>query len=165
MSSNRLEHTRVGVLGSGEVGRRLAAGFSSRGHDVMIGSREPGKPELSEWLSGDGVGIKAGTFAETAAHGELVVLAVLGNAAEEAIADAGPENFAGKVVIDAMNPLDFSGASRPSFDLRRGLARRVHPARAAPRQSRQGVQHDRQSLLRGPELQRGQADDADRRKR
>jgi len=117
MSNGRLAHTRVGVLGSGEVGRRLAAGFSSRGHDVMIGSREPGKPELGEWLSGEGSGIKAGTFAETAAHGELVVLAVLGNAAEEAIAEAGPENFAGKVVIDAMNPLDFSGGFPPKLSI------------------------------------------------
>ncbi|MGZ4185541.1 MAG: NADPH-dependent F420 reductase [Solirubrobacteraceae bacterium] len=115
--SNRLANTRVGVLGSGAVGRRLAAGFSSRGHDVMIGSREPGKAELSEWLAGDGAGIKAGTFAETAAHGELVVLAVLGNAAEDAIADAGPDNFAGKVVIDAMNPLDFSGGFPPKLSI------------------------------------------------
>jgi 8-hydroxy-5-deazaflavin:NADPH oxidoreductase len=84
---------------------------------VLIGSREPGKPELSEWLSGDGAGIKAGTFSETAEHGELVVLAVLGNAAEEAIAEAGPENFAGKVVIDAMNPLDFSGGFPPKLSI------------------------------------------------
>jgi predicted dinucleotide-binding enzyme len=117
MSNGRLAHSRVGVLGSGEVGRRLAAGFSSRGHDVMIGSREPGKPELSEWLSGDGAGVKAGTFAATAAHGDLVVLAVLGSAAEEAIADAGAENFAGKVVIDAMNPLDFSGGFPPKLSI------------------------------------------------
>jgi predicted dinucleotide-binding enzyme len=117
MSNDRLAHTRVGVLGSGEVGRRLAAGFASRGHDVMIGSREPGKPELSEWLSGDGAGIKAGTFPETAEHGELVVLAVLGNAAEEAIAEAGPDNFAGKVVIDAMNPLDFSAGFPPKLSI------------------------------------------------
>lgn len=117
MCSDRLAHTRVGVLGSGEVGRRLAAGFASRGHDVMIGSREPGKPELSEWLSGDGAGIKAGTFPETAEHGELVVLAVLGNAAEEAIAEAGPDNFAGKVVIDAMNPLDFSAGFPPKLSI------------------------------------------------
>jgi predicted dinucleotide-binding enzyme len=115
--ANRLERTQVGVLGSGEVGRRLAAGFASRGHDVMIGSREPGKPELSEWLSGDGAGIRAGTFAETAAHGELVALAVLGNAAEEAIAVAGPERFAGKVVIDATNPLDFSGGFPPKLSI------------------------------------------------
>src|SRR5437588_9353855 len=117
MSNGRLAHCRVGVLGSGEVGRRLAAGFSSRGHDVMIGSREPGKPELSEWLSGDGAGIKAGTFTATAAHGDLVVLAVLGSAAEEAIADAGAEHFDGKVVIDAMNPLDFSGGFPPKLSI------------------------------------------------
>lgn len=115
--SNRLADTRVGVLGSGEVGRRLAAGFASRGHDVMIGSREPGKPELSEWLAADGQGVKAGTFAETAAHGELVALAVLGDAAEAAIADAGPDKFAGKVVIDAMNPLDFSQGFPPKLSI------------------------------------------------
>ena len=117
MTSGRLEHIRVGVLGSGEVGRRLAAGFSSRGHEVMIGSRDPGKAELHEWLSGDGAGVRAGTFTETAEHGELLVLAVLGDAAEAAIADAGAENFSGKVVIDAMNPLDFSGGFPPKLSI------------------------------------------------
>ena len=110
-------HMRVGVLGSGQVGQRLAAGFRSRGHEVMIGSRDPAKPELVRWLSGEGAGIEAGTFAAAAAHGELVVLAVLGNAAEQAIAEAGPENFSGKVVIDAMNPLDFSGGFPPKLSI------------------------------------------------
>ena len=108
---------RVGVLGSGQVGQRLAAGFRSRGHEVMIGSRDPAKPELVQWLSGEGAGIEAGTFAAAAAHGELVVLAVLGNAAEQAIAGAGRENFSGKVVIDAMNPLDFSGGFPPKLSI------------------------------------------------
>ncbi len=117
MSNGRLAQTRVGVLGSGEVGRCLAAGFRSRGHNVMIGSRDAAKPELREWLSGEGAGITAGTFAETAAHGELLVLAVLGDAAEEAIADAGAENFSEKVVIDAMNPLDFSGGFPPKLSI------------------------------------------------
>jgi predicted dinucleotide-binding enzyme len=117
MANGRLAQTRVGVLGSGEVGRRLAEGFRSRGHHVMIGSRDPEKPELREWLSGDGAGIEAGTFAQTAAHGELLVLAVLGNAAEDAIADAGVENFSGKVVIDAMNPLDFSTGFPPKLSI------------------------------------------------
>ena len=66
MASGRLAQSRVGVLGSGEVGRRLAAGFQSRGHEVMIGSRDPGKPQLREWLSGDGAGVSAGTFEQTA---------------------------------------------------------------------------------------------------
>jgi predicted dinucleotide-binding enzyme len=95
----------------------LAAGFSSRGHEVVIGSRDPDKPELREWLAGTGAGIQAGTFAQAAAHGELLVLAVLGDAAEEAIADAGAENFGGKVVIDAMNPLDFSGGFPPKLSI------------------------------------------------
>jgi len=117
MANGRLAQTRVGVLGTGEVGRRLAEGFRSRGHEVMIGSRDPDKPELRDWLSGPGAGIEAGTFAEAAAHGELLVLAVLGNVAEEAIAEAGPANFAGKVVIDAMNPLDFSGGFPPKLSI------------------------------------------------
>jgi len=130
MANGRLAQSRVGVLGSGEVGRRLAAGFCSRGHDVMIGSRDPGKPELREWLAGDGAGVKAGTFEQAAAHGDLLVLAVLGNAAEEAIADAGPENFSGKVVIDAMNPLDFSGGFPPRLSITGGdsLGERVQRA-------------------------------------
>ena len=81
----------------------------------MIGSREPSKPELREWLSGDGSGVKGATFEQAAAHGELLVLAVLGNAAEQAIADAGAEKFSGKLVIDAMNPLDFSGGFPPKL--------------------------------------------------
>ena len=117
MANGRLAQMRVGVLGSGEVGRCVAAGFSGRGHEVMIGSRDPAKAELREWLAGDGSGIEVGTFAETAAHGELLVLAVLGNAAEEAIADAGPDNFKGKIVIDAMNPLDFSGGFPPKLSI------------------------------------------------
>jgi 8-hydroxy-5-deazaflavin:NADPH oxidoreductase len=117
MANGRLTHRRVGVLGRGEVGRRLARGFQSRGHEVMIGTRDPGKPELHEWLSGEGRGVQAGTLAETAAHGELLVLAVLGNAAEQAIAEAGPDNFSGKVVIDAMNPLDFSVGFPPRLSI------------------------------------------------
>jgi predicted dinucleotide-binding enzyme len=117
MANEQLVQAPVGVLGSGDVGRRLAAGFCSRGHQVMIGTRDPARPELAEWLSGDGTGVKAGTFAETAKRGELLVVAVAGNAAEQAILQAGPENFRGKVVIDAMNPLDFSGGFPPKLSI------------------------------------------------
>ncbi len=112
-----LSRTRVGVLGTGEVGRRLAGGLTDRGHEVMIGSREPNKAELREWLAGEGTGVEAGSFSEAARHGELLVLAVRGDAAEEAIAEAGSENFSGKVVIDAMNPLDFSGGFPPKLSI------------------------------------------------
>ena len=115
--ANRMAATRVGVLGTGEVGRRLAAGFSGLGHQVTIGSRDPEKPELRDWLSAEGEGVQAGTFAEAAGRGELLVLAVLGDVADQVIADSGPENFAGKVVVDAMNPLDFSGGFPPKLSI------------------------------------------------
>jgi 8-hydroxy-5-deazaflavin:NADPH oxidoreductase len=117
MTSGRLTVQRVGVLGSGEVGRRLAGGFAKYGHDVTLGTRDPDKAELREWLAGEGAGVKCATFAAAAEHGELVVLAVLGNAAEVAIAEAGADNFAGKVVIDAMNPLDFSAGFPPKLSI------------------------------------------------
>ena len=107
----------VGVLGRGAVGRRLAGAFHDRGHAVMIGSREPSNPELQEWLADAGAGIEAGTMGEAAEFGELIVLAVLGNAAQDAIALAGPERFSGKVVIDAMNPLDFSQGPPPRLSI------------------------------------------------
>src|SRR5439155_27301023 len=60
-------------------------------------------------------GVSAATFEETAAFGDLIALATLGNAAEEAIRLAGTKNFDGKVVIDATNPLDFSGGMPPKL--------------------------------------------------
>jgi 8-hydroxy-5-deazaflavin:NADPH oxidoreductase len=94
----------VGILGSGDVGKSLARGFAGVGHEVMIGSRSPEK--LSDFAA-QTKGVRTGTFAETAAFGDLLALATLGAATEEAIQLAGPHNFDGKVVIDATNPLDF----------------------------------------------------------
>lgn len=103
-----MEPTRVGVIGSGPVGRALAAGFAAHGHEVTIGTRGVGGIEsdddLQAWAARhDGVAI--GHFAAAAEAGEVVVLATRGTAVEEAIAIAGPQHFAGKVVIDATNPL------------------------------------------------------------
>ena len=116
MPEGRVPHGCVGVLGSGEVGRSLARAFRGAGHDVMIGTRDTEKPDLREWLTGDGAAIKAGTFAEAAAHGDLIAVAVPGDAAESVIAAAGgPGAFGGKVVIDVMNPLDFSAGFPPGL--------------------------------------------------
>ena len=93
---------KIGVLGSGVVGKVLAAGFAGRGHEVMIGSRSP--EQLVDWLQ-ENPGIGAGFFGDTAAFAELVVLAVKGTAANKALGIAGEENHAGKPVIDATNPI------------------------------------------------------------
>lgn len=93
---------KVGVLGSGGVATTLASGFLKHGHEVMLGSRTPDK--LVEWGSSNHAG-KTGNFAEAAAFGEVVVLAVKGSAAWEALRRAGETNLAGKVVIDSCNPI------------------------------------------------------------
>ena len=95
---------KVGIIGSGTVGQTLAAGFLKHGHQAMLGTRDPRKPEVRKWLK-EHDGAQVGTFEETARFGELAVLATAGSAAENAIALAGPENLAGKVVIDTTNPI------------------------------------------------------------
>lgn len=108
-----MSKVKVGVLGSGEVGRALASGFVALGHEVRIGSRDPAK--LADWATAHGERATAGTFADTARFGDLLVLATLGTGTENAIKLAGTENFAGKVVIDTTNPLDFTGGMPPKL--------------------------------------------------
>jgi predicted dinucleotide-binding enzyme len=94
---------KVGIVGSGAVGEALAEGFLRHGYDVMRASREPGK--LAAWKNGAGAKAAIGTFAEAAKFGELVVLAVKGTAAEEAVALCGAASLAGKPVLDTTNPI------------------------------------------------------------
>ena len=103
---------KIGVLGSGPAGQTLAAGFLDKGHPVMIGSRDVAK--LDGWLRHAGSEGQIGTFAETAEFGDVIVLSVLGSAAEEVLKLAGIENLTGKIVIDASDPLDFS-SGRPGL--------------------------------------------------
>jgi predicted dinucleotide-binding enzyme len=93
---------KVGVLGSGLVGKVLAAGFAGHRHEVMIGSRSPEK--LVEWLQ-ENPGVGSGLFGDAAAFADVIVLAVRGTAANEVLAIAGEDNHAGKPVIDATNPI------------------------------------------------------------
>lgn len=110
-----MQKVRVGVLGSGDVGRVLAAGFVGLGHDVKIGSRSPEK--LQQWADAAGSRASTGTFDEAARFGDILVLATLGAATAAAIAMAGESSFAGKVVIDTTNPLDFSGGMPPRLSV------------------------------------------------
>jgi 8-hydroxy-5-deazaflavin:NADPH oxidoreductase len=95
--------SKVAVLGSGQVGQVLADGFLKHGHEVMRGSREPGK--LEDWKKGAGAKASVGTFADAAKWADMVVLAVKGGAAESAVELSGANNLAGKTVIDATNPI------------------------------------------------------------
>ncbi len=92
---------KVGIIGSATVGQTLAQGFKKHGYDVRIGSRTPAK--LADFSSKSG--IAAATFADVATWADLVVLAVKGHVAEDAVRAAGEANLAGKLVIDATNPI------------------------------------------------------------
>jgi predicted dinucleotide-binding enzyme len=92
---------RIGVLGTGMVGRAIAGKLEALGHDVRVGSR----------TAGDG----AVVFADAAAHGEVLFNCTAGAGSLDALTAAGPGNLAGKLLIDVSNPLDFSGGGPALF--------------------------------------------------
>jgi predicted dinucleotide-binding enzyme len=95
---------KIGIIGSGIVGQVLAKAFTSEGHYVKLGTRNTSKEEVVKFKAANSA-ITIGSFAETAQSGELLVLATGGSVTEEAIKLAGIENFSGKVIIDATNPI------------------------------------------------------------
>lgn len=94
---------KIGILGSGIVAQTLGSGFASHGFQVMLGTRSPEK--LEEWKINVGPNAHIGTFNEAAVHGEVLLLAVKGTAADKALQLAGMDNLEEKIVIDATNPI------------------------------------------------------------
>ena len=119
---------RFGVLGTGIVGKTIAARLAGLGHEVKVGTRDPeetmsrmepdryGNPPFSSWQE-EHPEVGLGTFAEVAAHGEIVVNATAGAVSLEALEQASEENLNGKVLIDIANPLDFSQGMPPTLSV------------------------------------------------
>jgi 8-hydroxy-5-deazaflavin:NADPH oxidoreductase len=117
---------KIAVLGTGTVGRTLAAKLAELGHEVVVGTRDPestmrrteqdavGNPPYPVWQA-DHPGIRLAPYAEAAAGGQLVVNATGGSGALDALGLAGEDNLAGKVLLDVSNPLDFSRGFPPSL--------------------------------------------------
>jgi predicted dinucleotide-binding enzyme len=103
---------RIGVLGSGRVGRTLGQAFAERGHPVVLGTRRADDPELRGWAGGCGVHLAS--VAGAAAQAEVAVNATAGVASVEVL-QAVSEDLAGTVLIDVANPLDFSRGFPPSL--------------------------------------------------
>ncbi len=91
---------KIGVLGSGAVGRTLAEGFEKLGFSVMLGTGHPAK--LANWQSG--VNGRVGSFEKAADFGDLIVLAVKGSAAVS-VTEQVKRSFSGKTILDTTNPL------------------------------------------------------------
>ena len=95
---------KIGILGSGIVGRVLAAAFANEGHKVGLGTRDVSKEELVKFKE-DNPAITIDSFNTTAAAADIIVLAVKGSIALDVIDQSGKENFSKKIVIDATNPI------------------------------------------------------------
>lgn len=104
---------KIGIIGAGSVAQVLGSGFLSKGHEVMLGTRDASK--LGAWLTEAGEHASVGTFADAAKFGDIVLVSVPGTALESAIELAEPQNFKGKTVIDITNPMDFSQGVPPRF--------------------------------------------------
>jgi 8-hydroxy-5-deazaflavin:NADPH oxidoreductase len=119
---------RYGILGTGVVGKTIAARLAGFGHEAMIGTRDPqetlsrtepdayGNPPFSAWKE-EHSEVELGTFGEAAAHGQMVVNATAGAVSLEALEQAGEENLKDKVLIDIANPLDFSRGMPPTLSV------------------------------------------------
>ncbi len=109
---------RIAVLGTGGVAQNLASGFLAKGHEVVIGTRDPkastarvapdqmGTPGLGTWLKTNQK-VKVHAFADAAKWGEVIVFAIKGEQVAAAVKAAGPDHLAGKLVLDTTNPLEF----------------------------------------------------------
>jgi predicted dinucleotide-binding enzyme len=111
---------KIGIIGSGVVAQSLGAKLIELGHDVVLGTRDPAKLDdkknmagtLREWLTKTSKG-RVATFAEAAAHGELLVSATSGAVSLEALKMAAADKVGPKVLIDTGNILDFSRGMPP----------------------------------------------------
>lgn len=106
---------KLGVLGTGMVGKAIATKLTELGHEVRMGSRTKGNENATSWVAEAGSGASEGTFADAAGFGELVFNCTAGIASVEALKAAGAENLDGKVLIDVANPLDSSQGMPPSL--------------------------------------------------
>src|SRR5918997_7163002 len=117
---------RFGILGTGVVGKTIAARLADLGHEVVVGTRDPevtasrtepdryGNPPFSAWQE-EHPEVRLGTFAEATAHGEMVVNATAGAVSLEVLEQAGEDNLGGKILIDIANPLDFTKGMPPTL--------------------------------------------------
>ncbi|MGL5810391.1 MAG: NADPH-dependent F420 reductase [Nocardioides sp.] len=117
---------KIAVLGTGMVGRAVAARLAELGHAVTIGTRDPqatlartevdgmGNPPYPEWAAAH-PGVDLAAFAAAAAGAELIVNASSGTASLEVLGLVGADNLAGAVLLDIANPLDFSNGMPPTL--------------------------------------------------
>ena len=106
---------RIGVLGTGVVGRTIGTKLLGLGHEVVMGSRTAANPDAADWAAEVGTGASHGTFADAGAAGEVIFNCTAGIGSLDALGTIGAEHLTGKVVVDISVPLDHSVGFPPSL--------------------------------------------------
>lgn len=101
---------KIGMLGTGAVGQTVGAKLVAMGHDVMMGARAADNEKVLGFAQRTGG--KAGTFADAAAHGEMVINGTRGDTSLGMLSALASE-LKGKILLDVSNPLDFSHGYPP----------------------------------------------------
>jgi predicted dinucleotide-binding enzyme len=106
---------KIGVLGTGMVGKTIANKLLQLGYEVKMGSRTSNNEKALKWLRAAGPNAQIGTFEEVTIQSDILFNCTKGASVEEAIRLAGIENLKSKIVIDLSNPLDFSNGMPPTL--------------------------------------------------
>jgi hypothetical protein len=94
---------KIAIIGSGHVGGILGTRWTSAGHDVVFGVREPTSSKVKSLLKLAGPRARATNLPEAVAASDVVILATPWNSVRDAIAVAG--DLHGKIVVDCTNPI------------------------------------------------------------
>jgi len=108
---------KIGIIGTGVVGNTIGTALIAKGHEVKMGSREATNSKAAEWTNANGKNASQGTFEDAAQFGDIIFNCTKGEHSLEALKAAGEQNFAGKIIVDVANPLDFSKGMPPTLTL------------------------------------------------
>jgi len=108
---------KIGILGTGMVGKAIGTKLLQLGNNVKMGSRTANNEKAAEWVKASSANASQGTFTDAAAFGELLFNCTSGMASLDALKLAGAGNMNGKVLIDISNPLDFSKGMPPTLSV------------------------------------------------
>jgi len=113
--TDKLNHMKIGILGTGIVGNTIGSKLVQLGHEVKIGSRTADNEKGKEFVKVNGSKASHGTFADAARFGEIVFNCTSGSVSLNVLQMSGAENLEGKILIDVSNPLDFSKGMPPTL--------------------------------------------------
>lgn len=108
---------KIGILGTGTVGKTIGSALIKLGYEVKIGSRTADNSTAREFVQNAGSAAFHGTFADAAQFSDLLFNCTMGMASLQALELAGKENLKEKILIDLSNPLDFSKGMPPSLSV------------------------------------------------